>query len=97
MRYPRPIVDHRDRRLQRRRLEPDRHGAAAPVVAYAVVDKVRHDLEDQRAVAGNDVADLRVTLDRQVDAGFDRVELHGANGYLVDQFIQDGTNRRTDA
>lgn len=29
-------------------------------------------------------------------AGFDGVELHGANGYLVDQFIHDGTNKRND-
>jgi N-ethylmaleimide reductase len=30
-------------------------------------------------------------------AGFDGVELHGATGYLLDQFLRDGANHRTDA
>jgi N-ethylmaleimide reductase len=42
------------------------------------------------------VVDYRRAAERAMDAGFDGVELHAANGYLIDQFLQDGSNRRTD-
>ena len=43
------------------------------------------------------VAAYRKGAENAKKAGFDGVEVHGANGYLLDQFLQDGTNRRTDA
>ncbi|BBK35040.1 alkene reductase [Allostella sp. ATCC 35155] len=43
------------------------------------------------------VAAFRRGAENALAAGFDGVEIHGANGYLLDQFLQDGTNRRTDA
>ena len=42
------------------------------------------------------ISDYAAAAKRAIRAGFDGVELHGANGYLVDQFIRDGSNKRTD-
>lgn len=42
------------------------------------------------------VEDYRRAAVNARDAGFDGVEVHGANGYLLDQFLQDGSNQRTD-
>jgi N-ethylmaleimide reductase len=42
------------------------------------------------------VADYRRAAVNAIAAGFDGVELHGGNGYLVDQFLQDGSNHRMD-
>lgn len=42
------------------------------------------------------VESFRTAAERGVKAGFDGVELHAANGYLFDQFLQDGSNKRTD-
>ena len=43
------------------------------------------------------VADYRRAARCAMDAGFDGVEVHGANGYLLDQFLRDSINDRTDA
>lgn len=43
------------------------------------------------------VDDFRHAARRAIEAGFDGVELHGAHGYLLDAFLRDGTNDRTDA
>lgn len=43
------------------------------------------------------VAAFRKGAENAKLAGFDGVEVHGANGYLLDQFLQDKTNKRTDA
>lgn len=43
------------------------------------------------------IAAYRKGAENAQKAGFDGVEIHGANGYLLDQFLQDSANRRTDA
>jgi len=43
------------------------------------------------------VEDFRRAAANAIRAGFDGVEVHGANGYLLDQFAKDGANQRTDA
>ena len=42
------------------------------------------------------VEQFRQAARNAIDAGFDGVEIHGANGYLLDQFMKDGINQRTD-
>jgi len=42
------------------------------------------------------VESFRAAAKRGIAAGFDGVEIHAANGYLFDQFLQDGSNKRTD-
>lgn len=53
-----------------------------------------------RALETHEVPDIveqfRQGAENALAAGFDGVEIHGANGYLLDQFLRDGTNQRTD-
>lgn len=57
-----------------------------PVPREMTVDDIAQAVEEFAASARN-----------AVEAGFDGVELHGANGYLIQQFLADGSNTRTDA
>lgn len=54
-----------------------------------------------RALAAEEIPgiikDYKDAARNALEAGFDGVEIHGANGYLLDQFLRDGTNRRSDA
>jgi NADPH2 dehydrogenase len=43
------------------------------------------------------IGDYAQAAKNAIEAGFDGVEIHGANGYLIDQFTQDTSNQRTDA
>jgi 2,4-dienoyl-CoA reductase-like NADH-dependent reductase (Old Yellow Enzyme family) len=62
-----------------------------PVRPYAVPRAL--DTEEIPGV----IAAYRLGAENAKRAGFDGVEIHGANGYLLDQFLQDSTNQRTDA
>lgn len=53
-----------------------------------------------RALETNEISGIVAAYKKGAEnaklAGFDGVEIHAANGYLIDQFLQDGTNKRTD-
>ncbi|WP_062200743.1 alkene reductase [Demequina salsinemoris] len=59
------------------------------------------DMVEPRALSGEEIArtvdDFAIAARRAMDAGFDAVEIHGANGYLVHQFLDPGSNLRDDA
>ena len=79
-----------------------------PVAPSAIAAKsktfTRNGFEDvsaPRALALDElpgiVEQYRVAARNAIEAGFDGVEVHGANGYLLEQFLRDSTNHRTDA
>lgn len=83
-------------------------GGALPVAPSAVAAPGMHmdakgspvPFETPRALSEDEIPGIVAAFRRAAEnakaAGFDGVEVHGANGYLLDQFLQDGTNRRED-
>lgn len=80
----------------------------APVAPSAIRAKTKtfvngkfNDVSEPRALELSEIPgiieDFRKAAANAREAGFDGVEIHGANGYLLDQFAKDVTNKRTDA
>lgn len=73
--------------------------AIAPKGHVSLVRPLK-DFVTPRALETEEIADIveayRNGAENAKAAGFDGVEIHGANGYLLDQFLQDSTNKRTD-
>jgi 2,4-dienoyl-CoA reductase-like NADH-dependent reductase (Old Yellow Enzyme family) len=81
-------------------LAETRRDGALSVAPSAIEPRSTRPLPTPRALTRGDIARIHEHFARAarlaVDAGFDGVELHGGNGYLIDQFLTPETNRRTD-
>lgn len=75
--------------------------SAIPAAGHVSLVRPKRDYPTPRALETEEipgiVAAFRKGAENAKLAGFDGVEIHGANGYLLDQFLQDKTNKRTDA
>ncbi|MGQ7817529.1 alkene reductase [Metapseudomonas furukawaii] len=87
--------------------DPSYLDGEAPVAPSAIAAKGHvsllrpmRDYPVPRALETEELADIveayRIGAENAQAAGFDGVEIHAANGYLLDQFLQDSTNQRTD-
>ena len=92
-------------RISHTSLQP---GGGKPVAPSAIrakgktfVNGIFTEISEPRALELSEIAgiieDFRRATANANAAGFDGVEIHGANGYLLDQFAKDGANKRTDA
>lgn len=74
--------------------------SALPVEGYVHTPNGKKPIQVPRALKTDDVPDIvrqfRQAAENAKKAGFDGVEIHGANGYLLDQFLRSGSNKRTD-
>ncbi len=86
----------------------DLHGGEAPVAPSAIRAETKTflnngfaDVSEPRALGAEEIPgigeDFRKAAANAIEAGFDGVEVHGANGYLLDQFLRETANVRTDA
>ncbi|HEU4669509.1 MAG TPA: alkene reductase [Dyella sp.] len=92
-------------RISHTSLQPDGQAPVAPSAIRAEAKVFTADgFTDVSMPRALELAEIPALVDsyrqaarRAIDAGFDGVEVHAANGYLIDQFLRDKTNRRTDA
>jgi len=89
-------------------VHPDFLGGEAPVSASATTApgdahtyKGKQPYAQARPLEVSEIPglldDYARAANHALEAGFDGIQLHAANGYLIDQFLRDGTNHRTDA
>ena len=74
--------------------------SALPVEGFVHTSGGKKPIPVPRALKTDEVPDIvrqfRQAAENARTAGFDGVEIHGANGYLLDQFLRSGSNKRTD-
>jgi N-ethylmaleimide reductase len=92
-------------RISNRSLQPDGQQPVAPSAIKPAGQSMQADFsmkpfETPRALETEEIPGIVAAYakgaENAIAAGFDGVELHGANGYLIDQFLRDGSNQRTD-